>query len=195
MKFEQAKRQCAHLERILLVCGAQNAGKSKRLRSMFADPRFGKNEIPTTGPIAPVRLSRERGLIIRATSPHEYGDTLNEFLEKINEGLKSAWFSRDLWRVSFACAIQPRAANNMPDAVATCRALHNAFWPERIRLVQIHPRQDNNPGDLLSDSEIDQLRNIAPGSSVEVVTIDGRQPDEDQSDTNAFFLSSFFDFT
>lgn len=190
--YEQRNRKRAHLERVLLVCGGQNAGKSSRLRSMFADPRLGtKGDIPIHSRVVPVRLSRERGLVVRFTSPHERGETLETFLDKIDRDLERAWGNIGFWRANFACAIQPNAANQMPDAVATCTAIHDAFWPERIRLVQIQPRQDGCPGDLLSEAQVDHLRNI----SVEVVTIDGRRPAEKRPDPNAFFLSSFFDFT
>lgn len=192
MGYEQSNRKRAHLERVLLVCGGQNAGKSSRLRSMFADPRFGtRGHIPTHSRVVPVRLSRERGLVVRFTSPHERGETIETFLGKIDRDLERAWWNFGLWRANFACAIQPNAANKMPDAVATCKAIHDAFWPERIRLVQIHPRQDGSPGNLLSLAQVDELRNIP----LEVITIDGRRPAEKQSDPNAFILSSFFDFT
>ena len=35
--MEQASRTRAHLERIMLVCGLPNAGKSRLIRRMFAD--------------------------------------------------------------------------------------------------------------------------------------------------------------
>ena len=38
---EQATRSRAHIERILLVCGQQDAGKSRLLRSMLGDHRLG----------------------------------------------------------------------------------------------------------------------------------------------------------
>lgn len=83
--YEQRNRKRAHLERVLLVCGGQNAGKSSRLRSMFVDPRFGtRSHIPTHSRVVPVRLSRERGLVVRFTSPHERGETLETFLGKID---------------------------------------------------------------------------------------------------------------
>lgn len=190
--YEQSNRKRAHLERVLVVCGKQDAGKSTRLRSMFADPRFGtRGHIPTHSRVVPVRLSRERGLVVRFTSPHERNETLDTFLRKIDRDLERMWWKFGFWRGNFACAIQPDAANQMPDAVVTCKAIHDAFWPERIRLVQIHPRQDGNPGDLLSQTQVDDLRNLG----TEVVTIDGRRPGPKQPDPNSFVLSSFFDFT
>ena len=39
--MEQAQRTRAHLERVLLVCGEQNSGKSRLLRQMLSDERLG----------------------------------------------------------------------------------------------------------------------------------------------------------
>lgn len=59
--MEQANRKRAHLERILLVCGNQNAGKSRLLRHMLGDNRLG-GTVPGTPRIRARALSRERCL-------------------------------------------------------------------------------------------------------------------------------------
>ncbi len=191
MKSEQVGRRCAHLERILLVCGEQNAGKSTALRSMYRDLRFGtKGKIPTASILKPIHFSQERALIIRCTSPHEAEETLDEFIGKIDNELERAWSKLDVYRMNYASAVQPNAINNMPDIIETCRAIHDAFWPERIRLVQLHPRQDGTAGQMLSPQQIEKLRKWR----VEVVTIDGSQAINGRTFPNAMFLASFFDF-
>lgn len=188
--MEQAQRKKAHLERILLVAGMPNAGKSTLLRRMFLDPRFGtRGAIPNSARLRLIALSRERCLLVRCTSPHEMNESLADFLAKIDRAMASAW--RIFWRFNFACAIQPHAARNMPDLRAVCTAIENQFWPERIRVAQIHPRQDNQPGNLLSTADVDALRSI----NVEVITIDGRRPANAYSDRNGFVLADYFDFT
>ena len=79
--------QEARLERILLIAGAQNTGKSVQLRSMFLDPRFGTGgQVPDARNLPNVyALSPFRRLYLRLTSPHEAGESLDRFLEKIEE--------------------------------------------------------------------------------------------------------------
>jgi hypothetical protein len=88
-----------------------------------------------------------------------------------------------------ACAMQPQAANAMPDILAVCQAMRRQVDPERIRMVVIDPRQDGLPGPQLSRLAIDGIRR----SGVEVVWLDGnhslgRHP-------NGLLLADFFDFT
>ena len=103
-----------YLERTLFVVGDQNTGKSVQLRSMFLDQRFGaEGVIPTASKIKEfVSLSHDRWLHIRLTSPHEYGDSLKEYLDKIENKMQ-------VGRWCFAGALQPLAANNMPDVSKT----------------------------------------------------------------------------
>lgn len=188
--LEQRQRKRAHLERVLLVCGGQNAGKSRLLRTMFVDPRLGTNcTIPTSPKIKLARLSRERGLYVRCTSPHEYGDTVDTFFQKIDRAMERAWWQ--FWRLNIACAMQPAAANSMPDVVTVCREFRRRLNPERVRLIQIEPRQDNSQGSLLSHAEVDQLRSL----EVEVTTVDGRRSSRASQHPNGLFLADFFDFT
>jgi hypothetical protein len=61
-----------HFERALFVVGEPNSGKSNQLRSMFRDVRLGtRGDIPTARKLDEVyRLSNERSLYLRLTSPH-----------------------------------------------------------------------------------------------------------------------------
>jgi hypothetical protein len=135
------------------------------------------------------RLSRERGLYVRCTSPHEYGDTIDSFFRKLDRAMERAWWR--FWRINIACAMQPAAANAMPDVVTVCREFQRRLKPERVRLVQIDPRQDNTQGNPLSHAEVDQLRNL----DVEVTTVDGRRSIMPPQHPNGLFLADFFDFT
>jgi len=62
-----------HFERALFVVGEPNSGKSNQLRSMFRDVRLGTaGDIPTERRLPELyRLSNERCLYRRLTSPHE----------------------------------------------------------------------------------------------------------------------------
>ena len=178
------------IERVLIVCGLQNAGKSRLLRSMFIDPRFGTNgAIPTPSRIKPVALSRERCLQIRCTSPHESKESINDFFAAIDRARSVAW--KKFWRFNYACALQPHATKITPDALTFCKEITKRLTPERVRLVQIDPRQDGNAGTILSHSEIDQLRNIG----VEAITVDGRREPMGSNPPHGLLLADFFDFT
>ena len=122
------------IERVLLVAGAQNTGKSVQLRSMFLDPRLGNNgQIPGAPNLANVyELSPFRRLYLRLTSPHEARESLGRFLSKIEENTDG--FHR--WNV--ASAIQIDAAENMPNLIDLVTALDERFSPERIRVVLLH---------------------------------------------------------
>ena len=187
--MEQSRRRRAHLERILLVAGAQHAGKSTLLRQMFVDARLGTGGvIPTEARIRPVALSRERCLVVRCSSPHERGETLAMFLRKLDRAMERAW--RKFWRFNFACAVQPHAVDPTPDLVAICAALQD-LKPERVRIVQIHPRQDGEPGELLAQDDIDRLREL----EIEVLTVDGHRSARSSAGPNGLLLADFFDFT
>lgn len=188
--MEQSRRKRSHLERVLFVAGMQKAGKSTLLRRMFVDPRLGRGGIiPTAARIPPTALSRERCLFVRFSSPHERGETLNQFLRILDRTMQRAW--HQFWRFNFACAMQPQATSRTPDLVTICREIQRQLWPERVRIIQIDPRQDNQPGTLLSQGEIDQLREL----DVEILTIDGRPPASSNRYPTGFLLADYFDFT
>jgi hypothetical protein len=180
------------MERALFVLGGQNAGKSRMLRQMFVDTRLGTSgNIPDESIIKLVSLSHDRCLHVRCTSPHEMKETIKEFFGKLDRTMERAWDK--YWRFNLACALQPRAANNMPDVFTTLKALREEFEPERIRVIQINPRQDGNEGgnDLLSHDEVDALRSLR----IEMAIVDGRRSLAPNEYPNGFFLADFFDFS
>lgn len=186
--MEQADRTRAHLERILLVCGQQKAGKSRLLRHMLGDARLG-GKVPVSRRIKARALSRERCLAVRFTSPHEMKETLPEFLRKIDRVTEIAWWK--YWRVNYACAIQPSPNNNMPGIVDVCDSLKREFLPERIRVVQLVPDQWGVLTSQLTTVDVDGLRKL----NVEVVTIDARRSIHAAEPGNVRVLADYFDFS
>ena len=65
-----------HFERALFIVGEQNSGKSTQFRSVFSDLRLGGDgSVPSAPNLREMyRLSNERCLYIRLTSPHERGE-------------------------------------------------------------------------------------------------------------------------
>jgi hypothetical protein len=186
--MEQATRSRAHLERILLVCGQPNAGKSRLIRQMFGDHRLG-GEIPTNGPLPTRALSRGRCLAGRCTSPHEAPETQAQFHQKIDDACASA--RPEFWRISYVSAIQPHPRNHMPGIVSVCDGLQTAFRPERIRVVQLAPDQLGRVTSRLTDAEVDGLRLL----DVEVLAVDARRSWHAAEPGNVRVLADYFDFS
>ncbi len=186
---ERTKCNKAHIERILLVCGNQNAGKSRLIRQMHSDRRLGA-KAAVKGPIALHSLSRERCLATLSSSPHEKGETPSEFHRRLDEIAVRA--RRDHWRINFVCAVQPQQSNNMPGIVKTCKGLLGYFSPERIRVVQLAPDKDGNLHSQLTPAEVDGLRDL----DVEVISIDARSRQGVPAEPgNIRLLADFFDFS
>lgn len=172
-----------YLERALFVVGDPNTGKSVQLRSMFRDIRFSTDGIIPTGHNLQetYRLSNDRSIYIRLTSPHENGENIEEFFDKILTKIRRPG------RWNFAGPLQPNQSNTrMLDLVEIVEAFVDRFSPERLRVVFLSP--DRN-GDTVFDTTapLDQLQNIG---AVEVCAIDARN-----RRWNGLFLADFFDFT
>jgi hypothetical protein len=186
-----------HFERALFIVGHPNSGKSNQLRSMFRDVRLGtQGDIPGGKRLDEVyRLSNERSLYLRLTSPHEAKEHIgrkpgrrNEstnFLEKTAEKIEenTPQFGK---RWCFAGALQPRAGQHMPDVVATCRAFLQYFEPERTRIAFLSP---DRHGVSLQAEHMDLVDKLQGISSVEVCWIDARD-----RRVNGLLLADFFDF-
>jgi hypothetical protein len=186
-------------ERALFVVGEPNSGKSTQLRSIFRDVRLGRNGvIPESANLPEMyRLSNERCLYLRLTSPHEAGEAIDtkrtglnaatNFLERTAE--KIAANTPQLGRRwNFACPLQPNAASRIPDVVTTCRAFVRHFSPERTRVVFLSP--DRHGAYLQETSHAVLLDGLQEIPSVEVCWIDAR----DRA-ANGLQLADFFDFT
>jgi len=172
------------LERALFLVAPQDSGKSSQLRAMFLDRRLGTGgRVPTTRNIPDTYyISNERRLYLRLTSPHEYGETPKEFLDKAKVKMGSG-------RWCYAGAFQPDAYNNMPDVVDSVRCFIAAFEPERVRVAFLSP---NRHGAQLPDflPGRDLLGELLQIPTVEAVCIDARQ-----RQSNGLFLADFLDFT
>jgi hypothetical protein len=180
-----------HLERILIVVGDPNAGKSYALRSMFVDPRFGTqgvvpDEKQKRMPL--VALSRERCLQVRLSSPHEKGETLDGFLADLS-GTISRLGRRGFRRANIACAMQHVAAKKMPDLMTICRAIKARLRPERMRIAIIDPRQDAMQGPDIDVRILEALRKL----EAEIIWIDSSRGAK--ANANGLLLADYFDFT
>ena len=127
-------------------------------------------------------ISNQRRLHLRLTSPHEYGETSKEFIDKARNKMRDG-------RWCFAGAFQPDAHNKMPDIVRSVESFTEALNPERVRVVFLSPnRHGVEVCEFLSGRDLsEELLQI---DAVEVVCIDARK-----RESNGLFLADFFDFT
>ena len=169
------------IERILLVAGARNTGKSVQIRSMFLDPRLGTSGQIPGAPNLPnsYSLSPSRRLYLRLMSPHEAREDLDRFLEKIEEST----VGRYRWNV--VSAVQIDAANNMPNLRDLVTALEERFSPERIRVAILSP---NRHGDVLAKAPA-LMQELQGVPSCEAMCIDARSRHR-----NGLLLADTFDF-
>ncbi|NEW88088.1 hypothetical protein DU475_12570 [Rhodopseudomonas sp. WA056] len=115
------------------------------------------------------------------------GDSLEQFVEWIDHTMKSAWKTHR--RFNLACAMQPKAANNMPDLTTICEHICREFNPERIRIVQLDPRQDGRQAEGITEENVNALRQLG----IEICSVDARR--DASIEPNGFFVADFFDFT
>ncbi|MCW2273350.1 hypothetical protein GJ654_06090 [Rhodoblastus acidophilus] len=172
------------LERALFVIGRQGDGKSSQIRDIFRDRRLhnnGKSRIGEKGSLRDwVALSNERHLHIRVTSPHEYGDDVETFFDKIERKSHSA--SRYRW--NFLCALQASAFNKMPDPENVVSHFMKKFEPERTRVLLLYR---NYNGTLIDSSVLTRIQD-GLDQTCEFYLIDGRRD-------NGLLIADFFDFT
>ena len=170
------------IERVLLVAGAQNTGKSVQMRSMFLDPRLGTSgQIPEAPNLRNVyALSPYRRLYLRLTSPHELRECLDRFFEKIEENTDGHY----RWNV--ASAVQIQAGGNMPNISELVTALEERFSPERIRVAILSP---DRHGDVLAEAPA-FMQALQGVPSCEAMCIDARSRHR-----NGLLLADTFDFT
>lgn len=187
-----------YFERALFVVGEANSGKSNQLRSMFRDIRLGTaGNIPRERNLQEFyRLSNERCLYLRLTSPHEAKESIGRkrgrnaptnFLEKTVEKIEENT-PRLGRRWNFAGALQPYSRYHMPDVVGTCRAFARYFNPERTRVVFLSP--DRHGACLQETGHMELVDGLRRIESVEVCWIDARD-----RTANGLLLADFFDFS
>ncbi len=177
MKFHYAQRA-------FFVVGEPNSGKSTQLRSIFRDVRLGtdgkiprgRRKIPET-----YRLSNECCLYFRLTSPHEMGESLNEFLDKTEDIIKRNTQRGRRWSVF--CALQPYPAKRMPDVVRICDAFLRRFKSERLRVAFLRPDRHGNDLQQIHMPLVNRLRR---SSEIEICWVDARD-----REANGLFFSDF----
>ncbi|MDP3905842.1 hypothetical protein [Novosphingobium sp.] len=184
-----------HVERMMLVCGAQNDGKTWLLQNMLSDRRLAG--IVRRRNTTPISLSKERGLVVRSASPHERGLSTTSFHDEIRRALQDGK-KHGCRRMNFAYAVQPRPTkrregklDKIQGIVSVCSDLIKAFAPERIRVVQLSPNQFGSSGNCLTVFEVDGLRNL----DVEVIAIDARRGGNPIEAGNVRVLADYFDFS
>jgi hypothetical protein len=112
-----------YFERALFVVGQQDSGKSVQLRSMFRNVRLGTDgNIPAATNLREMyRLSNERCLYIRLTSPHEMdeyvgsrpdGDEEEELQNFLDMSLITHSSFRPLKRSRVGCVLRGRVMQN-----------------------------------------------------------------------------------
>ena len=173
-------------ERALFVVAPPDSGKSTQLRSMFLDRRLGMGgEVPSGAErrlVETYHISNERRLHLRLTSPHENGETLEEFTNKVRS-------KTGVGRWCYAGPFQPDAIKNMPDVVDSVKHFISEFKPERVRVVFLSPNRHGAMLDsFLPGRDLSHELLLIP--TVEVACVDARQ-----RQTNGLFLADFFDFT
>lgn len=175
------------LERALFLVAPQDSGKSTTIRSLFQDRRLGTAGVspsPADQKRLPeiYHLSNERRLYLRLTSPHEYGESPEEFIEKTKEKMNSG-------RWCFAGPFQPDAFRKMPDVVSSVEAFIQAFQPERLRVAFLSPNRHGQEVNTFLPPR-DLRTELLSIGGVEVLCIDGRERGK-----NGLLLADFFDFT
>ena len=181
--------QSKYVERILFIIGDQNTGKSTQLRSIFRDQRFGTcGEIPCARNIPETYpLSNERWFYLRLSSPHESGNTLEEFVAKCD---RKMWASVSVVRRwNFAGALQMRATKQLPEGPReVIETFMERFNPNRVRAVILSP---DRSGNVLDSQEIQILMDTLQELQIcEVLTVDARW-----RSAHGLMYADFFDFT
>lgn len=165
----------------------QHFGMSTLLRAMFKDPRLGNNgEVPKARRLRDVvRLSGERRLYLHLTSPHEAGETLDEFIGKTKGKIVDG-------RWCFAGPLHPYPLKNMPTAASAIQHLIKNFNPERVRAVLFWPSRQRDDDDIFGSDVVEDLLGVLQkiDKRVEIVSVGGRHRGR-----NGLILVDFFDFT
>jgi hypothetical protein len=155
---------------------------------MFLDWRLGKGGVvPTARNVQNAyAISNERWLYLRLTSPHEAGETTNQFLNKCAATMQSNGSLARRW--NFAGPLQPTGTGRIPAAPDVVEAFAKRFAPERIRVAILNP---DRHGDWMSQADLLAItaafRNMP---SAEVVAVDATS-----RTANGLMYADFFDFT
>lgn len=178
-----------YVERALFLIGDQNTGKSTQLRSMFLDLRLGyKGQIPSAPNLPETYpFGNQRRLYLRLTSPHETGETLEDFLNKCDSKMLPNETGGYRW--NFAGALQVSPTENLPQGLTeVIEAFNDRFSPERVRAVILSP---DRSGTTMDWSDIRSLTmELRVRANCEVMTTDATD-----RHANGLIYADYFDFT
>jgi hypothetical protein len=175
-----------YIERILIVLGEQNSGKSKQIRGMLDNQRFGYDgDFPETGKTATsFALSSNRRLYVRLTSPHEWEESFDQMSSKIIEEA-SRFPPNTRWNAIIPMQIS--ASRKLPGGLSLIDNILVELNPERIRYVVLNPIHD---GTYLDSDLMDEIYgHIMDKERVDYCSIDARHELK-----NGTILLDYFDF-
>ena len=181
--------ETCYVERAQFILGDSGAGKSTQLRSLFRDRRFHRDgEIPEQRNLPKTHyISNERRLYLRLTSPHEYGESLNEFLDKFENKMRYEGVENNRWNFFGPLQTESADTNQIKDGKVVIKEFMDRFKPERVRAVILSP---NCSGGFMKRktllSHLEELHEI----DCEVILTDARVREK-----NGLIYSDFFDFT
>ena len=181
--------ETCYVERAQFILGDSGAGKSTQLRSLFLDRRFHKRgAIPEQKKLHETYyISNERRLYLRLTSPHEYGESLNEFLDKFENKMRYEGVENNRWNFFGPLQIESPDTNQIKDGKVVIKEFMDRFKPERVRAVILSP---NCSGEFMKRktllNHLEELHEI----NCEVILTDAQE-----SEKNGLIYSDFFDFT
>lgn len=164
----------AHIERVMIVLGESNAGKSTFLRSMLASPSL-LGKWPTSKVVKSFGVSADRSLKVRLTSPHEAingGEPLVRTVEKIkNQAIVdyASGYSRLNYALPSWYNDAPKRAPNSPHFIDLITTIKEEFLPERILVIEIDPRQDAQRQRTLTQAEVNKLWSL----NIDFIKING----------------------
>lgn len=172
-----------YLERCAFVLGRQNDGKSSQIRDIYRDVRLGdgKTRIGQAGRMQDwIQISEHRHLLVRLTSPHEYGLDPQGYFDGIDQkvGLDTKY------RWNYLSALQIDAFRNMPHPEIAIDAFQARFSPEKVRLFILCK---SFGGLQQSQASLDRILKHKFASNVEIVQIDGQRD-------NGLVIADFFEF-
>ena len=145
-----------------------------------------KGVIPEGAIPATYALSNNRWLYLRLTSPQEWREDMETFLNKCDKKMYDDvnWPTR--W--NFACPLQRSPSKKLEGATKVISAFSGRFSPERIRSVILSP---DYSGTHLAPSILDQLHSelrAIPRSEVMMIDATDRE-------STGLILADYFDFT
>ena len=181
--------ETCYVERAQFILGDSGAGKSTQLRSLFVDTRFDEDgAIPERKKLRETYyISNERRIYLRLTSPHEYGESLNEFLDKFENKMRYEGVENNRCDFFGPLQIESPDTNKIPDGKVVIKEFMDRFKPERVRAVILSP---NCSGEFIESKTLQEHLEELHEIDCEVILTDAQVREK-----NGLIYSDFFDFT